>query len=255
MGWELVRHAIRMVVFNLTDALRASIGPFVIALLLAGIVITLGGVPMQVLAGQVPPDQLAFSGSAFLAIVGILLIYLFTFAWVAVTWHRFILLEEYPAMIPPIGGRPIWPYIGRSVGLALILVVIMIPIGIVASLFVMPFVSSAPLAAGTVAGIVLGTLFTYFWLRFALCLPAIAMGEEMGIGEAWGISGRASGGIFAAALILLVLNGLLTLPSGLIGPNPVTALYDIAVTWFVLMVGISMLTTLYGHLVQGRDLA
>ena len=255
MGWQLVRHAIRMVVYNLSEALKAFLGPFAIALLLAGIIISLSGIPMQALAGQLPADPVAIGGPLFISLLGMVLIYLFVFAWVAVTWHRFILLEEYPGMIPAISGRPIWPYIGRSIVLGLLLLLVLIPVGLIVGLFVAPFAVVAPFVAGTLAGIILGAIGAYLWLRVALCLPAIAMGQDMAIAEAWSVSGRASGGIFSAALILLVINAALSLPTSLMTPTIITLIYDLAVAWFTLMVGVSMLTTLYGHLVQGRDLA
>ena len=53
---------------------------------------------------------------------------MFVTSWVAVAWHRFILLEEPAGLLPGISGRPIWSYLRKSIMLGLLIVLIAIPV-------------------------------------------------------------------------------------------------------------------------------
>jgi hypothetical protein len=100
---------------------------------------------------------------------------------------------------------------------------------------------------------VTGVVLYWLWMRLALILPAAAVGRPMTLGESWRYTARASGAIFVAIVILSALSigaGFvldLLLPGGL-----VRTVFDVVVTWISLMVGVSVMTTLYGHLVERR---
>jgi len=92
--------------------------------------------------------------------------------------------------------------------------------------------------------------------RLALILPASSVDKRLGLGEAWAATSGATGDIVVLALISAVAAVVIGLPSLVFtGPLlPLGILWDAAVTWLSLMVGISILTTLYGHYVEGRPL-
>lgn len=256
MGWDLVRHSFVLLFNNLGNALKVSVGPFLILVVLV-IAVTMGlGVSFEQLmqSRQTGPGQVEnLDGGFFLAVLMILVMVLFVFAWVAVSWHRFVLLEEYPGILPAITGRPIWPYIGRSFLLGLVIVIIAIPVLLVFGLLAGPFANS--LVMLLIFNAVLGTLFGWIYLRLALLLPGTAVGKPISMGDAWRASGRMSGAILQAAFILVVLNVLVSFVFGAaLGGNIVGTILNLIVSWVTLMVGISMLTTLYGHLVEGRNL-
>src|SRR6056297_2995178 len=123
MALQIVRHAILMVFNNWRDALKASLGPIAIGIALSLVlalllrvdlslilaqqpIITDTGGPM---AQQLPPN----AGGLVLFGLFVALISLFVLSWVAVAWHRFILLEEYPGLLPPLSGKPVWRYLGK----------------------------------------------------------------------------------------------------------------------------------------------
>ncbi len=104
--------------------------------------------------------------------------------------------------------------------------------------------------------VLMASILTYVWLRLGIVLPSAAVGSPMPILSGWRISAPIGGTIFTVSLILVALNlGInLTVPQ-LFGGIPVVGqLVTLAVSWTTLMVGASILTTLYGHLVENRDL-
>src|SRR5690606_21125980 len=116
---------------NLTDALKVSVGPYLLGLVVAALaMMALGGSPARWLSGAADPaagDPMAAAGQSVALLVA-MLVMLFISSWVAVAWHRFVLLEEYPGLLPALSGRPVWPYIVKAIKLALLLIVIAIPV-------------------------------------------------------------------------------------------------------------------------------
>ena len=268
MGWKLVRHAFSMVFGNMGDALKASIVPFGIltAVLLLMLWTNLGGfVGMDALmsnperAGRMMSQNVGVWMLS--AIIGVAL-YIFVFAWVAVTWHRFILLEEYPATVPAVADRPILPYIGKSLILGLIFIAAAIPVLFVSGAVMAIFVDPSEMAMGrfsipaTIIGIASAAALGWVWFRFAVVLPGTAIGKPMTIGEGWAATARIASPLFMAVLIMVAIN---IVVAELLGAtfgdaNTLSTIVQIIVQWISLMVGVSMLTTIYGHVVEGREL-
>lgn len=234
---------------NFTEALKVSVAPLIFAILLGIAAFSVSGVTPAMIAmasftGRLPPNGL-------LAILFIGVVMLFTFSWIAVAWHRFVLLEEYPGYVPAVTDRPIWPYVWRTLGLGLLMFMVMTFLSIIVGM-ILPLTGEG--AVGVVA-LFIGTALTYFWLRSALILPAIAVGEELKLRDAWTVSGPSSGAIFGVALILVGLNLMVGMvQQTLIPSGAVAVIVSLAVGWMTLMLGSSILTTLYGHLVQNRPL-
>lgn len=258
MSWQIVRHAFALVFNNLSHALKVSLGPFLIGLVLAVVLGFALNVPLMSL-GAIDQNDPQAALRAFPLIVALLIIYLVIFAWVAVGWHRFVLLEEYPGILPAFGGRPIGAYAWRSVLLGLLLVLVAVPLLFVLGLVFTPFAGDGVrglFVLGLIFGIVMGSLLAWFWFRIALVLPSLAVGQPLKIGESWAVTKPLSGTIFGVVVILTVLNIAATSLLGLIGAGlPLVAqVINLGVTWVFLMVGVSILTTLYGHLIEKRDL-
>jgi hypothetical protein len=249
MGWEIVRHSFAMLFRNLGNALRISIGPLVIALLGAALVIAALGVS---------PEQIAYdmaagtpSGTVSLTVLLLLVIFIFVSAWIAVSWHRFILLEEYPGLLPAISGRPIGAYLGRTVLLGLVMMIAMIPAFVVFGLLMAVFGPTAGLFS--ILGIGLALYFSFVWLRLGLVLPATAVGRPLGIGESWRATAPYANTILGTGALLIVLNSGIGLVTAIL-PAALASVLDLVVSWITLMIGTSILTTLYGVIVEERRL-
>jgi len=259
MAWNMVRHAFLMVFGNLKHSLRASIAPLAIGIIASLGIFTMFGLSYSDLAsaqmGQVEdPMMMEEYVPAFLLM---LVLYLFVFSWVAVTWHRFILLEEYPGILPAFNGEPILNYIGKTILLALLTLLIAFPLVILFGLIAAPpMMSDSGSAGGLIFDLVVGTILTWFWFRFAIVLPGTAVGRPMKLGQGWDATRQLSGDIFFMAVILAGLNiaAIAIVTPISIGMPLIGMILNIAVSWVTLMVGASILTTLYGHLIEGRPL-
>ena len=126
-------------------------------------------------------------------------------SWVAVTWHRFILLEEYPAYFPAVTGRPIWRVFPSDCD----------------DYFadVWRFDASCAhchAADGRPFGepalcwrsFLFACMFclVYVWLRVCISLPSVAVGEPMTSVEAWGKTREISQTILGLGLVMILLN-------------------------------------------------
>lgn len=254
MAWHLIRHSFAMIFANLGQALKVSIIPYGILMIAAMVIFSISGLPM---AGYDPSAVSSDSVSALtvLLLIALLVFAIFVFGWVAVSWHRFILKEEYTALIPAVAGRPIWPYVGRSMWLGFVVFLVAIPVMFVVGLIAAPFASGS-LVIPLIAMLCGLTIVAYFWMRWAIALPATAIGEGMSLKEAWSATADVSGTIFGVSLMLMAINIVPAfLLAGVYTAAPILGfVVDVVLQWITIMVGLSILTTLYGHLIEGRPL-
>ena len=252
MAWKIVLHAFRMIFGNIVDALKVSVGPMLIFVVLALVVGQAINLPFGSFheMGAVQPGN---AGAVFLAILILCAAAIFIFAWIAVAWHRFILLEEYPGLLPTLADRPIGQYVAKSLVIALILIVI----GAAAGMVVMMLLSMGGLFLLSIGMSVVLLLINYLGLRFGLMLPAAAVGQNMSIGESMEKTKEASGQILGVTTILIAMNFASTLIVGMFYEfaTIIAFVLDIATNWLFIMLNVSVLTTLYGYLVEGREIA
>jgi hypothetical protein len=263
MGSKIVIYSFRLLFTNLANALRVSVGPYLIGLALGLVILAAVGFPISALYDPNfdPTAVMMSGGSAFVGILACFILLMFVSSWVAVGWHRYILLEEYPGMLPAVAGRPVWPYAWRVLLLVLVMILVAIPLGMIAGFVAFPLIGSGPpsgmdLVILVIIGIVVGSVLSWIWLRLGMVLPAVAIGRPMTMGDSWGRTASHSGAIFVAVLILAALNvGVGTLMGHVLGNNAVSFAISLIVDWITIMVGISILTTLYGVIIEGRSIS
>lgn len=248
--FRLFRHAVLMLIENLSAALKISVLPIVAA----------GALTFLALLPFVDFDKSGgenFNPIVVLIILCGALLYLIAIVWVAVGWHRFVLLEESPGPAWPIwNGASVRAYIGafiRMIPLSIllgfiVLLVFMIP----AAIFRDGNVSTND---GTLLGFFLGVAISYVTLRISLVLPAAAIGEFMRVPDSWSRTGKHIKTIFATALCI----GVLTAIPNLLLSTPLAPLlqsfaYTVFAQWFLTMLGVSIATAMYGHIVEDRPL-
>ena len=256
-GMTIFKHSIRQVLGNLGVAIRVSGGFWV----------------LLVIAFFVYATIVYLSGSAALSILfGIALFVgvIWGISMIAVVWHRFVLLEEQPSgFIPNSKDLPIWSYFWYGVGIGiLVFIVLFILLFIVSVLTSSEYVLRAfdqqtvtmipeDIALRAFAGIVA----TILYLRFALILPAVALEGSLTIGDSWSETKQYFGAIAMLAVLLTILNGAVmlvfgTLLSAVSASNAgviIVTLLSVVFQWFYFMLNISILSTLYGHIVQKRE--
>lgn len=262
MAFQIIRHAFAMIFNNFGQALRVSVGPYLILLAaVLGLGVALGSNQsfLELAAGNASAADMTRFGDFAIGVIAILILALFISGWVAVSWHRFILLEEYTGLLPAVSGRPIWGYIGRTLLYGLLIMLVAFVLSMILALLLVPFAggpADGPFVVGLFVGFLLVACLSYIWFRVGIALPSVAVGKPIGMREAWRASAKLSGTIFWIVIIIAVVSVIAGIGTqGLYGIHPVLGLaVDVFVQWLTLMVGVSILTTLYGHVIEGRPL-
>lgn len=255
-GVSILIHAIGMVLSNLGAALRISAVlmaiQFVLAVVLGVQFIYLGeDRSAMMMAGTYP-----YAGAALVMIIQAV-----SALWIAVAWHRFILREEQPgAVMPTFNGAAMLSYLWGGIIFVLILLVVAIPFGILAGLIAAPMV-----AAGAATGVMIGglLLFVIVWIpvayvsyRISPILPSAALQARIPLKEAWYATGTSGVAFVVLAVVSVLAVWVIGLPGALLGnfSSFLAFVWAFAVQWAVLLVGASVLTTIYGHYVENRPL-
>jgi len=248
VGLRIFAHAITLVFSHIGFALRISALLYLVPAVLYELVIaTVVRNPDPLLALRIASPIFLFLAAA-------------AALWIAVGWHRYILLDEAPGVIaPPFRGDRVLAYFGNSLLVGLIAfgiaLVVFLPVGFIAAII--------GRAGGTISYLVLLLpLASYFVIavlvyRVSLILPASAIGKPIKLSEAWAATRGSNGTFFALAIVSVLCAAGLTFPVLWITPN-LGALagfvWQTATSWIELMVGVSIITTLYGYYVEKRAL-
>lgn len=261
-GVRILVHAVRQVTGNLAEALRIGLVLYLLsqAATFGVTYLALGDALAEWPRGQLAPADLyvepeatpSVSAAGWLALVAAWVLSVAMACWIAVRWHRFLLLEERPSgPIPPWSGGLVWAYAVRTVKIALVTAAA--TLGLLLALLVVAFRPegvAVPLAL--VGGLLIMAVTIVLPLRIGLGLPAAALGGLMSTAESWRRTAPAWGAILVLAVLAALLDYLLSLLAAL--PAALRLPLSLVVDWFVLMVSVAVLTTLYGHLVEGRRL-
>lgn len=236
-GWQILVHAVRVVLRNRDAALRVS------AVLYGAIAI------FEILAflNGAGPESAGPSGiSALVSVLAGL--------WIAVSWHRYVLREELPdGWLPQWRGGLMLGYLGRGL---LVSLLAMIPAAVAGGV-IMGLGSAVNSVAFTGLGVV-ATLMIAAVVFYRLCsvMPAGAVGSPINLGQAWAATSGEAGTILTmvAGQILGVLA--LQIPVFVLAVvSPALALLvGLALNWVIMLVSASILTTFYGVFIEERAL-
>jgi hypothetical protein len=261
-GYQLLRHVVQQVFGNLAEAVRLTMALF-LAPFLALILLGFG----TVMSGGMPGPQAA-GASAFGALL-VLVLAVIAYCWAAVGWHRYVLLEEMGnGIVPTWRWDRIRSYFGRTFLVGLTVILAALGGGLVVTLVVA--VTQSP-ALAIVMGI--GLLFGISWVatRIGLVLPAAAIGERMSLRESWNATRPVSAQILLPLIVIALAVGLagqvIILLFGqsqsveFMGQMQEQVTLSLRgqvlngfVTWLQLLVNLALMTTLYGNLIEGRQL-
>ena len=133
----------------------------------------------------------------------------------------------------------------------------LIPIPLFILIMALANILFSNIVTAAIFGVALNVLYAFVWFRVAISLPSVAVGEHMGSMDAWEITSEHSRDILMMSVVIIVLNSVMSMGvATLFGGLPLVAfILRIIVQWTTMMVGISVLTTLYGHIVEGRSLS
>lgn len=249
---DLLRAAVRDILDNPGAALRVSAVPMLI--------LTFGGGRFLAEAARVQQGGWFVPGrfDPWLWGAGIALTVIPSL-WIAVGWHRFVILGEAPSWFVTrrAGGR--WVAYGGAY-LAILLVVALL--GILLTLVLRlagaalrwdpagfgPTAAVALRAIGDAGGVI---LFSYLVLRFAPTAVGAACGRHVPLAAAWDATGR---GRWAILLVLLGVMGLAWLFERIVQGLSMTGLvlggYELASAWFLVMLNVGILTTIHARFAE-----
>lgn len=241
-AWHIFIHSVRQVFGNFNAALRMSAAIYVAQ---AAIALAFG--PPVPAAGtdaaQTPEGLFGLAVTVFAFLVGSL--------WIAVAWHRYVLrVEDAPGAVPPFHGARMADYFVKSILIGLIAGAVGAVVGMLVAFLLVPLMG--PAAGSLVPMVVMVPVFVVLY-RFSAILPGIAMGEPVRFTAGWEATAGETGTMVGLAAISALASVLLGLPLLMLG-GILALLWEFVANWVQLMVGISILTTLYGHYIEKRAL-
>lgn len=252
----IVAHALRMLIFEVGTTLRV-LSPALLLVLGSTLIAVLFAQDALVAVQTTTPETLVMpQGSSILVLFIMGLAGVAGYALMAILWHRHVLLSgmERSAIMRP-SLRIFFTYLGKAllVGLLQLLIGIPITLGIGA----LAAIGGGGALLLSLLGLLGGVIFAWVALRISLVLPAAAVDARMTIPDSWEATRALAPTLWGVAALMVGLNILSSLLSGLLTTEPTALAFLIQTVFFLLegIVFISVLTTLFGHLVEGRPLA
>lgn len=254
LSWKIFKHSVSMVFNNFGTAIRLAsplIAVMVLMLVVFGPEIITGDYDFD------PYTSMPSEAGVTFAIVVSTLLQIIASLWVAVAWHRFILLEEGAnGFLPSFNGSRILAYFGWGLLLFIIMAVVGGVVGAAGGLImvmgsaVTGILGVAIIVAAVVLSIVLSA-------RLYIILPAAAVGSDMTLKGAWDATRGYTGTVVLAyvffILIAIVIGGVIGFLSVFLGI--IGAVIMIAIEVVFTLIGFSFLTTLYGIIVENREIS
>lgn len=240
LAFRLLRHSVLQLAGNLRAALILSVLPTA-AVVVAG---TLWYTVMRAMRGADGTTALAIAVHLAMAVV-----LLMAFVSLATSWHRFVLLEEAPRLLRPIGPSE-RRYLGASLRLALIGVLIAIPALFIGAALIAAL--SHDVWGRMIVNLIFGFAFTVLGLRLGTGLAGAATGAPRPLTTGWRATRGRLGTLVLLAVFGQLMQGALSLSALL--PGLIGVVASIVVAWFETMLSLSQITTLWGHFVEGRAL-
>ncbi|MEZ5798629.1 MAG: hypothetical protein R3D63_14810 [Paracoccaceae bacterium] len=255
MSWRIFVHSVRQVFGNLDGALRVS-GLLMIAQIV--VMATIGKVMQldEATMRQMMLDGTFPWGSFVVTVVLSTLLWL----WMMVGWHRFVLLNERPALVPMLLPERILGYLGKSILIGLMLVPLVLVLSYAAGVLTYPMVAAgggmSPVM-GLVALLVVYVPAGTVAMRLSAALPGVALMPGVPLMTGWEATKGQTGAIVGVVALSAVMVFGLAILGGQLFPDAAglpAVIYSGVTQWITALIGASVLTTLYGHFVERRPL-
>ncbi|KIN64575.1 putative membrane protein [Sulfitobacter noctilucicola] len=254
----ILAHALRMLLFDVPTTIRVLLPAMGIVMGCSLAIAMLSPDALLLITGEpeaiTPPPS-----SSLLVFFGLGIVGLLGYALMAILWHRHVLLngaEKTEALRPDAGV--FFGYIWRAIVVGILQMIAMIPVTIALGLVGMTISSNGNPSglAGLIFAILGSVAFVWLALRLSVVLPSAAVGRGMRVMESWALTRQSGWPLLGLALLLTGLNVLITAVTGPILPSEDVLSVVVQTAIFIIegLVFISVLTTLYGHLVEGRSL-
>ncbi|MFO1034986.1 MAG: hypothetical protein U1E15_13275 [Hyphomicrobiales bacterium] len=215
---------------------------------------------------QVPDNTNPTGREAIMGGLGVIigLLTAFSFSSIAVSWHRYILLDEVPVGWARLrADSTVWRYFGNTILIALRAMVTVLPVMLLGGVLAWALGN-----AGVVLYVIMAVgcalwafVLTY---RLSIKLPAIAlqrrdffMGNALAASEGnfWQLLGLGffMAMIFAAMVLVVLGVSFLQVSSGSEIIMAIGFAIQVLFNWVVTIMGVTLFTSLYGFFVEGRE--
>lgn len=260
MALALLAHALRMLILEPATTFRVVLPGLALVLGASWMALTLVPETLAFLQ-QAPDEKITPAPQDLFLMLAFTLAALFGYALMAILWHRHVLLNG-PArdngLRPPNGV--IASYVWKAIIVSLIQVGAAIPIGVILSVMSIMIgldTGGPPWMSTSLISVVGSVLFLWIALRISMVLPGAAMDRPLGVTDSWAATAPLSGALVGIALLLSLLNVLSAAVVTALLPEAGTAKALIQTFVLVLegLIFVSVLTTLYGHLIEKRPLS
>jgi hypothetical protein len=263
-SWNIFRKSVAIVTDNLGEAFRIS-GAIFVAAVFASTALNVGLTgemiveppnmeAVQDATGQEQLIAAGFSSEKMLALLGGNLIFFIAMSWIAIGWHRFVLLEEVSnQLFPDWRSSRVIGYSLKTLGLVFaIAFAIIIPFAVLSAVL-----AAAGFGAGVaLMNVLLFVCFYYLFFRAGLVLPAIALDTKIRIQDSFQATKPLAGDIWGLAIIVVALVLIVGILASSFAPNNIIGVLITAVfQWVLVMISASLLTTLYGYTVERRPIS
>lgn len=249
-GWSIFSHSVSMLLRNYQAAMQIALVP---TILLYGVT----WLAVHFLSASESPSfptgaNVAFEGGALGVILKLAVILgpiLVISVWSVVAWHRYILLEEMAdSWIPRFRASNIFNYLLRLIQFTIVAVIVVLIGAFVGNGFVS---ATGVLGMAIVAVVAIGVCA--FLSRLLLVLPAAAIGTPFGLNDALRATTGALPALALVSLCYLLLQFAVQYTLSVAAGFPgVGFLLQFGFTLVLSLLNASILTTLYGHYVEGR---
>lgn len=258
LGLRLFMHAVRMTANNWQAALQIFALPFGATLLIVmGLTTLMGLGPFFLFTGETA--EFSSLGPA----TGLLVLLCFLGTWLAMSigvvhWHRFILLGEMPRSLM---FRLSWVQaLKYMIGVLVIFLMLILPlilVGMMVSMISAGFLKQGDVWVAQGLNLVMNLGFLTALLALSPILPAAAIDRKFKLGESLAAM---SGSLKALIVCAICLTGVEFLAETVINPLvsvswQLAALSSVVLSAITGLIGISLITTLYGHYVEDRPLS
>jgi hypothetical protein len=247
-GVQIFRHALLQVVNNLGPAIRISAALYLVQVLVGlafGRAMMSGGMGMM-------------GGGFGLGALLVLIVSLVTGIWIAIAWHRFVLLGEVTdAPVPPFMGERMGAYFVKSLVIGLVMMALGMVLGAIVGVIGMPLMAHGAVMSGLLLmSLLVQVPLIYLGLSLAAALPGTALSNDLPLLAGWEATKDDWKTLLQLAFIMALAVTVLNLIGWMVlgGATILAQIWQVIIGWPIMMVGLSVLTTLYGHYIEKRPL-
>lgn len=241
--WAIFKHSLKLVTNNKNAVLKITL-PFLIATLFLHALMIFNAATNLF-------DSNVFSKLILLAYAAVAFV---SYPWIAVAWHRYILIDEYPGNLPIFHGKTILLYMLTGTLIGLVLISSILPFLLFSMITTEAYALMFAVTLATAVGIITASVVM---MRLSTALPGVALGNTASFRDVWNVTRGHTKTFVGLILMLFVANAPIHIISLILLNSPfpiISILWDTISGFAIVMIGLSVITTQYGYFVEKRSL-